>query len=282
MKKKFEAPQSWERSRILLGLLIIFTVFESAARGLGSDRGQAGLIVCAIVIATCLGVESVLFGRSAVHAWRVLGLGLPAARGWMIAFGAVTVLLLILFVVDQADSITIELTADALVLLPGLFAQGGIGEEILFRGYLYRHFRTRRSYRHAATLSMLPFAAVHLLLFLSLPWQIALLGWLVSVVLSYPLAHLFEISGNSIWPPALVHFVIQAVPKVTTISNAPDWVLPISWMMLTVAVLWLVMALDQVLRRKSKVITSLESPLPRSCGPDDCDAEGRPYVLAKH
>ena len=49
--------------------------------------------------------------------------------------------------------------------LPGLFAQAGIAEELLFRGYLFGHLREGRSFWRAALLSMPPFLAVHLLLF---------------------------------------------------------------------------------------------------------------------
>jgi len=282
MKKASDVSSTWERSRILLGLLIIYAVFESAARTFGSYRGQAGLVVCAIVIAACLAVERALYGQRIAAAWRSLGLRLPVARGSIVAIGVVAALLLILLGIAQSAAVSLELTNDAFALVPGLFAQGGIAEEVLFRGYLYRHFRSRRSSRHAATLAMLPFAALHLLLFLSLPWHVALLAWLVSVALSFPLAHLFEISGHSIWPPALVHFVIQAVPKVTAVSNAPDSMFPIFWMLLTVVVLWLALATDHALRRKLKLETGFDAPFPRSGGPDDRDTEGRPYVLTKY
>ena len=282
MEKKEELPLPWERSRILLGLLIIYAFFEGSAQWLGSDRGQAGLIVGAIVIATGLGVERVIFGRRISEALLALGLGLPTARGYVIAIGAVAVLLLMLIVFGRSAAISIELTRDAFWLMPGLFAQGGVGEEMLFRGFLYRHFRSRRSRWHAATLSMLPFAAVHLLLFLALPWHIALAGWLASVALSFPLAHLFEISGNSLWPPALVHFVIQAVPKVVVVSNAPSWVFPIFWMILTVLVLWLMLAADYAVQRKLKAVPRFDAPFPGRRRPDDRDTEGRAYVLAKH
>jgi len=273
---------SWERSRILLGLLIIYAVFEASAQLLSSDRGQAGLIVSGIVIAVCLGVERVIFGQQLARATRALGLGAPVIRGYVVALGVVTVLLVALVIVARTTAISVELTGDAFRLMPGLFAQGGLAEEMLFRGYLYRHFRSRRSSWHAATLAMLPFAALHLLLFLSLPWHIALVGFLVSVALSFPLAHLFEISGNSIWPPALVHFVIQAVPKVTSVSEAPAWLFPIAWMILTVVVLWLILAVEHALQQRLKTVTRLDAPFARTRGPDDRDTKGRTYIFAKH
>ena len=66
-------------------------------------------------------------------------------------------------------------------LLPGLFAQAGIAEETLFRGYLFGRLRHGRSFRQAMGLSMLPFVAVHLLLFVTMPWQVAVAALLLSV-----------------------------------------------------------------------------------------------------
>ena len=115
-------------------------------------------------------------------------------------------------------------------LVPGLFAQGGIAEEILFRGYLFAHLRRGRSFWRAAGLSMLPFVAVHLLLFLSMPWPIALAALVLSVVLSFPLAHLFELGGHTIWGPALLHFVVQATVKVVVVTGDDGAAFPLVWM----------------------------------------------------
>lgn len=59
-------------------------------------------------------------------------------------------------------------------LVPGLFAQAGVAEEILFRGYLFRHLRRGRTFWRAALLAAAPFILVHLLLFVTLPWPLAL------------------------------------------------------------------------------------------------------------
>ena len=49
-------------------------------------------------------------------------------------------------------------------LLPGLFAQAGIAEEVLFRGYLFGHMRVGRTFWRAAAVSMLPFVRRPILL----------------------------------------------------------------------------------------------------------------------
>jgi membrane protease YdiL (CAAX protease family) len=112
-------------------------------------------------------------------------------------------------------------------LLPGLFAQGGVAEEALFRGYLFGHLRRGRSFWHAAGLATLPFALAHLYLLAVLPWPVAIASVLLSTILAVPLARLFELGGNTIWPPALLHFTVQGAVKILEVPG--DTVMPLVW-----------------------------------------------------
>ena len=105
------------------------------------------------------------------------------------------------------------------LLLPGLLAQGGIAEECLFRGYLFGHLRRERSFWRAAWLSVPPFVAVHLLLFTYMPVPVAAAATLLSLVMSFPLARLYDLGGGTIWAPALLHFVAQAGPKIAVVAG---------------------------------------------------------------
>ena len=52
---------------------------------------------------------------------------------------------------------------------------------------------------------MLPFVAVHLLMFFTMPWPVAgLASLLLAVVISFPMAHLYELGNATIWAPALL------------------------------------------------------------------------------
>ena len=115
----------------------------------------------------------------------------------------------------------------------GLAAAGpvraaGIAEEALFRGYLFGRLRRSRSFWRAAALATAPFVVVHLILFATMLWPIALAAVLLSVILSFPLAHLFELAGNTIWAPALLHFTVQGAIKVVELPG--DTGLPLVWM----------------------------------------------------
>jgi membrane protease YdiL (CAAX protease family) len=219
--------------RLLLGLAVIFGLFQWSAVALGSDRGQAGLIVGMLVVGATITAEILLFRQRPLDAARMLGLGLPRARGFVVV-GAIGVLLfLVVRLFLFATQTRLSFYPGWIALVPGLFAQAGVAEETLFRGYLFGHLRRGRSFRRAATLSMLAFAGVHLFLFLTMPWPVALAAVMLAVVLSFPLAHLFELGGATIWAPALLHFMIQGTIKVLVATGGGAAVFPIVWMVVT-------------------------------------------------
>jgi hypothetical protein len=76
---------------------------------------------------------------------------------------------------------------------------------------------------------MLPFVGVHLMLFFTMPWPVALAALFLAVVLSFPLAHLFELGGATIWAPALLHFVVQSTVKILVISGDGASLFPFVW-----------------------------------------------------
>ena len=217
--------------RLLLGLLVIFGLFQWSAVALGSDRGQAGLLVGVLVVAGTIAFERLLFGERAFSAARTLGLGVPHAKGLFVVVGIGVLLGLVVCLFVPASGASVDLFPGWIALVPGLFAQAGIAEEILFRGYLFGHLRRGRSFWRAAAISMPPFVGVHLLLFLTMPWPVALAAVVLAVVLSFPLAHLFEVGGGTIWAPALLHFIIQGTVKVVVLSGGGSSSFPLVWML---------------------------------------------------
>jgi membrane protease YdiL (CAAX protease family) len=223
-----EAPAT-QWPRLLIGLAGVYALFHGVATALGSDRGQYGLVVGGIVVGAAIGVERLLFGvpaRDAVHA---LGLGPPRRAGLLAAAVACAALLLVFPIFGAVTSTRFGMAPGWAALLPGLFAQAGIAEETLFRGYLFRHVRRGRPFWRAVALAGLPFVAVHLVLFFTLPWPVASAAVLLSLLLCAPFAHLFELGGGTVWAPALVHFVVQGAIKLV-VPEAPDERLPLVWM----------------------------------------------------
>ncbi len=219
-----------EWRRLLAGLAAVFALFHWSALAFGSDRGQAGVAVGLLVVAATLAVERIFFGQRLAQAARTVGLGTPTLRGLATSATLCAALLLVVPAFATAAGESPAFLAAWLWLLPGLFAQGGMAEEVLFRGYLFGRLRRGRTFWHAAWLSMLPFVAVHLLLFFTMPWPIALAALLLAVVLSIPLAHLFELCGNTIWGPALLHFAVQGTVKVIVFPDAAATSFALAWM----------------------------------------------------
>lgn len=215
-------------AKLLTGLLVAYAVFQLAALSLGSTRGEAGIAVAALVVIVLLTIERVLFGNGIASAAGLLGFDKPAARGLTAALSTTAALLLAVPFDARLQGSPLSFQSGWPWHLPGLFAQAGIAEEALFRGYLFRHLRVGRPFWRTATLACIPFVLVHLALFATLPLPIAAASVLLSVIMSFPLAHLFEIGGNTIWAPALLHFAAQSVPKLIETPDGANF--PIVWM----------------------------------------------------
>ena len=236
-----------DRLRLVLGLFLVFAFFHASATLLGSDRGQRGILIGTMVVAATAAAEFFLPGRQR-GAVRHLGLGRPRATGIVVAAGLAFLMLTVAIFVVRARGLTGAFYPGWIGLLPGLFAQAGIAEEVLFRSYLFGHLRVGRTFWRAAAVSMVPFVSVHLVLFVSMPWPIALASVLLAVVISFPLAYLFELSGSTIWAPAILHFVIQATVKVLVFSHGAES-FALAWMAASAIVPLLVFTVKVPTRR---------------------------------
>ena len=224
---------------LVLSVAAIFLLLHSSAAALGSLRGEAGIAVGILVVAACLIAQRVLWGMSMPVAARALGLGRPAERSLGVAAGVSAILLFTLPVFAIATGVQATMYPGWLLLLPGLFAQGGVAEEVLFRGYLFGTIRRRHPFWRAALLSAGPFVAAHLLLFVTMSWPVAFAATALAFVTSFPLAHLFELGGRTIWAPAIVHFTMQGAVKVVEMSGSPTGY-AMTWMAACAVVPWLV------------------------------------------
>lgn len=214
--------------KLLAGTGVVFALFHGLAQALGSDRGQSGLVVATVVVAALVTIECIAFRQTPAGALRTLGFGRPSAIGILMALGMCALLLAVLPFHTAVSGMTLVGYPGWLWLLPGLFAQAGIAEETLFRGFLFGRLQQGRTFWRAATLAAVPFVLVHLILFTTMPWPVALAALLLSTIISFPLARLFELGGNTIWAPALVHFTVQGAIKIVEIPEGSA--LPLAWM----------------------------------------------------
>jgi membrane protease YdiL (CAAX protease family) len=114
-------------------------------------------------------------------------------------------------------------------ILIGIITGVGIAEETLFRGYAFNFLREKRTFWQAATLSMVLFGAMHLLLLLWLPLPIAMAAIILAFIAAYPTAYLFESGNQTIWSPAILHTTALAtnlfdIPAELTVSLSLLWI----------------------------------------------------------
>jgi membrane protease YdiL (CAAX protease family) len=229
--------------RLLGGLAAAFLVLDRAAALAGSTLGQAGLLVGGLAVAATAAAERLLFPKPLAAVPASLGFGRPTGRAIVaaVAIGAVMSSFFPLFA--RATGTPVSLRDGWPLLVPGLFAQGGIAEECLFRGYLFGHLRRERSFWRAAWLSVPPFVAVHLLLFMYMPVPVAAAATLLSLVMSFPLARLYDLGGGTIWAPALLHFVAQGAVKIAVVAADKQVVMGVGWMAVCAVVPWAAFAI---------------------------------------
>jgi membrane protease YdiL (CAAX protease family) len=222
------------------GFVLIWLVLDQTATRTGSLYGQAGLFVCGATVATAIAVEALLFRRPPRRALRELGYGVPALRALGAALTIGLLLLASLPLLAFLTGTSLALRADWWWLAPGLFAQHGLAEETLFRGYAFRHLRAGRAFWPAAALSLVPFVAIHVLLLAVLPLPLALTSVLVAVAFAFPAAYLFEGGRGTVWAPALLHFTAH-LPK---LAEPEGFTLPLqlAWSVAVLAVPYLVFA----------------------------------------
>ncbi len=223
--------QSWPSARrewtfFLLGFAVLFVVFDRLATGLGSVRGEFGPPVAAAVLVLLAATVMGLRRQRLAATLNRLGLGKPKLSG--LGIGALLSLGLVLAGIPFLDP-GWTWYPNAPLLAAGIFLQAGVAEEALFRGYLFGQLRTGRTFARAAGLATPPFVAVHMLHFFLFPFPIAAASVGLALLLSFPLARLYELSGNTIWAPALLHAVIQAGPKLVSVPEG-NMRFAIAWM----------------------------------------------------
>ncbi|NTU79057.1 MAG: CPBP family intramembrane metalloprotease [Chloroflexales bacterium] len=234
-----------ETAKLVAGFAIIYLVLDRSATWTRSAYGEYGLLICVLVIAAGLLVERWLFGRAPHRAFRALGFGQPGEQS-LLAAGLISLVLLAalpLFAIMSGQTLTLR--SGWLWIALGVLAQGGIAEEVLWRGYLFRHLRTSSGFWRAAAGAMLFMVLQHMLLLWSLPLPVALAALIVALLSSFPLAYLFEVGGGTIWGAALVHAVIQGGLKVAVVPEEAALLLQLSWMTVSVAVPYLVFLLPR-------------------------------------
>ena len=222
--------------RITAGVAALYLLMTVAASLTGSMRGEAGLAICVLVVVAALGVERALHGTSPSAAFDLLGLVRRPGRALLVV--CVVALPLVAFypVLRLLFGDAVVLRAGWVLTAIGVFLQGGIAEEVIWRGYLYRHLREGRTVRAAMLGTMIIMVAAHVPLVWSLDPVSALAALIVSAVIVFPMCRVFDLDQGAIWSVALLHAVVQGMPKLFDVSPELASLAIMGWALMSTAV----------------------------------------------
>jgi membrane protease YdiL (CAAX protease family) len=235
---------------VLVGCALMFAVLQFGPGWLMQwlDQSGSAIVAAAAMLAVALALERAFHGRGPAAAWRALGWGAP--RMGALAVAAILALAMLAFfpLFAAATGAQIALRPDWRWLLLGAVALNGLGEESLFRGYVFGGLRREGySFTAAATVSLVIFAAVHLFLFIGNPPVVGFLGTLIAIAAAFPLAFLYERGGNTIWAPALFHVATHSI-RFVAVSEPHASAALTAWLVLQLAVPFGVFLFARLLR----------------------------------
>ena len=212
-----------------LVLLLIGSTLAASALGTRLGLGAPGMIAAAgllpalFAIAGTIVLERQLTGASLSHCVTTLGLGKPSRRQLVVTALCATPIVLAYCVVFPGFGTSPKTVSYLPWLIVKFILSQGIGEEIVFRGFAFRHLRTGRSFWRAAGLSALLFSSVHLAHLIKGVSPEILTNMTISILFSafmgFSFACLYEYGGNSLWGCALLHVTIDSG---NWFANAPD------------------------------------------------------------
>lgn len=214
----------------LIAFVIIFALFRGIAILLANANWTlVMLLISAVVVIGSALAWSLIRKTTLATSFRAIGFGVPDGR--VLGVAILLAFLMVAFIpmyaaVTKAD---IHLQDNWPWILLGVITGVGITEETLFRGFVFNFLREDRPFWRAATLSMIFFGAMHLLLLFWLPIPIAIAAILLAIISAYPTAYLFEKSNKTIWPSAVLHSAALAtnlffIPTDITVSFSLMWI----------------------------------------------------------
>ena len=202
-------------TRILIGYVVAYAAFEGTAQLAASlDLAWRQVVIALAGFVAVLAAEMVLFRQAPGPALLRLGLGRPSAWSVLVALGFSLLLLAAYPVISWLTGARFALQPGWPLLAVGIFLVNGIAEEMIYRGYLFRHLREGRTFRRAVLLGIVLHAAAHLPILATAGVIVGLSAVLVSVATFPPYAYLYERGRNTVWAPALLHFVSDTIKLV--------------------------------------------------------------------
>ena len=233
--------------RMLAGFVAIYVVFEGSVRllpALSIVRPLSFFVTALVVIATAFTVEMALFKQSFAQAVARLGLGRPSARVVAVTalFGGLMLACYPLITAITGAKFTLPSNAGWMLL--GIAAMNGIAEEMMMRGYLFRHLRATRTFGRAIVWVMVLHAAMHIVIVLEAGLLVGGAAVITALASGVPMAYVFERGRNTLWAPALLHFVADTIIVLTMGSDFTQPATQMAtalWLLVVIAVTYLML-----------------------------------------
>lgn len=90
-------------------------------------------------------------------------------------------------------------------MLLNIILVNGFAEEIMMRGFVFRHVREGRPFWRAAAIATAYFSAYHFPLILTAGAVVGIIGIVISIPTGFITAYSYERGNNTIWGPVLLH-----------------------------------------------------------------------------
>jgi membrane protease YdiL (CAAX protease family) len=227
---------------VLLGAGLMFLILQFGVTFLISvmDLTWSAIIGTATMLVFVLSFERLVFARRPVESLRALGWGQANFRATLVAVILSVAMIAFFPIVSLRWNVPMKLRDDWLWILAGAIILNGIGEETLFRGFVFGHLRgAGLSFVRAGFIALLVFTTIHLLLFVQNPFVIALAATVIALVASFPLAYLFERADFSIWPTVLLHVATHTI-RLVAIPEPYSMTVLVSWLVMQIGMPFLI------------------------------------------
>lgn len=152
-------------------------------------------------------LEMTLYRQSLSQALSSIGITRFSWGGINTAVTYLVPLILFFPVFSLLTSSSVSLKPNWPWLIINIILVNGLAEEIMMRGFVFRHLREGRSFWQAAWLSTLYFAGYHLPLILTVGPVVGFIAVIVAFPVGFLTAYLYERGSNTIWGAGLLHAV---------------------------------------------------------------------------
>jgi membrane protease YdiL (CAAX protease family) len=235
----------------LSAFIILFALFYGLSLLTSNfDWTWSRILICLVTVSGVTIAWSLIKKAPLAQSFRDVGFGIPNWRVMGIAIVISALMLAFFPLYSSLTGVALPLQTHWPWILIGIVVGVGIAEETLFRGYVFGFLREKRTFLKAATLSMILFGTMHLLLLFWLPLPIAIAAIVLAILAAYPTAYLFETGNRTIWPSAILHTTALAtnlfqIPAELAVS------LSLQWMGIVVIGLILVFVMGRLFREQA-------------------------------